>query len=100
MNRFGWLISSYLVRTVLPYFFFAWILLSVILFVQQAGRYSDIFFSSNIPKNLIWQLTFALVPNVIAFTCPMAVLIGVVSVCPKCRATASSWQFARLVWEL
>jgi len=78
MNRFGWLISSYLVRTVLPYFSFAWILLSVILFVQQAGRYSDIFFSSNIPKNLIWQLTFALVPNVIAFTCPMAVLIGVV----------------------
>jgi lipopolysaccharide export LptBFGC system permease protein LptF len=78
MNRFGWLISSYLIRTVLPYFSFAWILLSVILFVQQAGRYSDIFFSSNIPKNLIWQLTLALVPNVIAFTCPMAVLLGVV----------------------
>ncbi len=78
MNRFGWLISSYLVRTIIPYFSFAWILLSVILFVQQSGRYSDIFFSSNIPKNLIWQLTFALVPNVIAFTCPMAVLIGVV----------------------
>jgi LPS export ABC transporter permease LptG len=78
MNRFGWLISSYLVRTIFPYFLFAWILLSVILFVQQGSRYSDIFFSSNIPKNLIWQLTFALVPNVIAFTCPMAVLIGVV----------------------
>ncbi len=78
MNRFGWLISSYLLRTILPYFSFAWILLSVILFVQQAGRYSDIFFSSNIPKNLIWQLTLALVPNVIAFTCPMAVLLGVV----------------------
>lgn len=78
MNRFGWLISSYLVRTILPYFSFAWILLSVILFVQQAGRYSDIFFSSSIPKNLIWQLTLALVPNVIAFTCPMAVLLGVV----------------------
>ena len=78
MKRFGWLIASYLVRTVIPYFLFGWILLSVILFVQQAGRYSDIFFSSNIPKNLIWQLTFALVPNVIAFTCPMAVLIGVV----------------------
>ncbi len=85
MNRFGWLISSYLVRAVLPYFLFAWTLLSVILFVQQAGRYSDIFFSSNIPKNLIWQLTFALVPNVIAFTCPMAVLIGVVIGLSKMR---------------
>jgi lipopolysaccharide export LptBFGC system permease protein LptF len=48
------------------------------LFVQQASRYSDIFFSNTIPAGLIWQLTFALVPNVIAFTCPMAVLIGVI----------------------
>lgn len=85
MKRFGWLIPSYLIRAIIPYFSFAWILLSVILFVQQAGRYSDIFFSSNIPKNLIWQLTLALVPNVIAFTCPMAVLIGVVIGLSKLR---------------
>ena len=78
MKRFSWLISKYLVQAVVPYFVFSWLLLSVILFVQQASRYSDIFFSVNIPKNLIWQLTFALVPNVIAFTCPMAVLVGVI----------------------
>jgi LPS export ABC transporter permease LptG len=53
-------------------------LLSVILFVQQASRYADIFFSVNIPKSLVWQLTFALIPNVIAFTAPMAVLVGVI----------------------
>ena len=78
MKRFSPLIFRYLTQAVLPYFAFSWLLLSVILFVQQAGRYSDIFFSANIPKNLIWQLTFALVPNVIAFTCPMAVLVGVI----------------------
>lgn len=78
MKRLSWLISKYLVQAVLPYFVFSWLLLSVILFVQQASRFSDIFFSVNIPKNLVWQLTFALVPNVIAFTCPMAVLVGVV----------------------
>jgi LPS export ABC transporter permease LptG len=50
----------------------------VILFVQQASRFSDIFFNISIPNNLIWQLTLALVPNVIAFTCPMAVLLGVI----------------------
>jgi lipopolysaccharide export system permease protein len=66
------------VQAILPYYIFSWLLLSVILFVQQASRYSDIFFSVNIPKNLVWQLTFALVPNVVAFTCPMAVLIGVI----------------------
>jgi LPS export ABC transporter permease LptG len=50
----------------------------VILFVQQASRYADIFFNINIPRGLIWELTFALIPNVIAFTCPMAILIGVI----------------------
>ncbi len=78
MTRIGWLISKYLIRTIVLYFAFAWLLLSVILFVQQASRYSDIFFSVNIPANLIWQLTIALIPNVIAFTCPMAMLVGTI----------------------
>ncbi len=78
MKQVSWLISRYLVSTIVPYFIFSWLLLSVILFVQQASRYSDIFFSVNIPANLIWQLTIALVPNVIAFTCPMAMLVGTI----------------------
>ena len=72
------MISRYVLQAILPYFFFTWILLSVILFVQQASRYSEIFFNANLPNNLIWQLTFALVPSVIAFTCPMAILVGVI----------------------
>lgn len=75
---FSWKISKYLIGAIFPYFMFAWVLLSVILFVQQAGRFSDIFFSVNLPTNLVWQLTLALIPNVIAFTCPMAVLVGVI----------------------
>ncbi len=78
MKRIGWIISKYLLRTIVPYFAFSWLLLSVILFVQQASRYSDIFFSVNIPANLLWQLTIALIPNVIAFTCPMAMLVGTI----------------------
>jgi LPS export ABC transporter permease LptF len=78
MKSLNTLIARYLLKAILPYFIFIWLLLSVILFVQQAGRYSDILFSVNIPTNLVWQLTGALVPNVIAFTCPMAVLIGVI----------------------
>lgn len=76
--RFSRLIPRYLIQAVIPYFIFSWLLLSVILFVQQGSRYSEIFFSANIPKTLIWQLTFALVPNVIAFTCPMAALVAVI----------------------
>ncbi|HVF29493.1 MAG TPA: LptF/LptG family permease, partial [Pyrinomonadaceae bacterium] len=64
--RFSLTISRYLISSIFPYFFFSWLLLSVILFVQQASRFADIFFSANIPTNLVWQLTIALVPNVIA----------------------------------
>ena len=78
MKCFSWSVAKYILQTILPYFIFSWLLLSVILFVQQASRYSEIFFSVSIPKNLVWQLTLALIPNVIAFTCPMAVLIGVI----------------------
>lgn len=77
MKKLGWQISKYTLRTIIPYLLFTWLLLSVILFIQQASRYSDIFFNNNLPSNLIWQLTAAIIPNVIAFTCPMAVLIGV-----------------------
>ena len=76
--RSSWTISRYLIGSIVPYFVSAWLLLSVILFVQQASRFSDIFFSVNIPTNLIWQLAAALIPNVIAFTCPMAALVGIV----------------------
>lgn len=78
MKRYGRIISLYLVSSVLPYFLISWLLLSVILFVQQASRFSDIFFNANIPAYLILQLAIALLPNVIAFTCPAAMLVGVV----------------------
>lgn len=78
MKRLGLLISRYLLQAILPYFIFSWLLLSVILFAQQASRYADIFFSVNLPPGLIWQLTLALIPNVIAFTCPMAMLVGTI----------------------
>lgn len=77
-KKVSWLVSRYLLGSILPYFLFAWLLLTVILFVQQASRYSDIFFDANVPGELVWQLAVALLPNVIAFTCPMAMLVGTV----------------------
>lgn len=76
--RNSFTISRYLIGAIVPYFVSAWLLLSVVLFVQQASRFSDIFFSVNIPTSLVWQLAFALIPNVIAFTAPMAVLVGTI----------------------
>src|SRR6476620_1926643 len=72
------LVSRYLLTAILPYFVFAWLLLTVVLFVQQAGRHADMFFNADIPATLVWQLAVALLPNVIAFTCPMAMLVGTI----------------------
>jgi lipopolysaccharide export LptBFGC system permease protein LptF len=77
-KRVSLLVSRYLMAAILPYFFSAWTLLTVVLFVQQASRYADIFFGVDIPGNLVWRLAAALLPNVIAFTCPMAVLVGTI----------------------
>ena len=62
----------------MAYFVPSWLLLSVILFVQQGSKFTEIFFSTSLPTMLIWELAIALIPNVIAFTCPMAVLVGVI----------------------
>lgn len=70
-------ISIYVLRSTIPYFFYSWLLLSVILFAQQSGRYSDILFNVDLPGTLVWRLTAALIPSVVAFTAPMAILIGV-----------------------
>ena len=78
MKRFSFTISRYILQAVLPYFLFSWILISVIFFVQQAGRFSELIFNANLPTLFVWQLTIALIPNVIAFTCPIAILIGVI----------------------
>lgn len=85
MRRVGWLISKYLLSTILPYFLFSWVLLSAILFVQQAGKFSDIFFDLNVPAGFVWQLAVALVPNVISFTCPMAALVATIIGISKMR---------------
>lgn len=76
-NTIGKKIPLYVLRSILPYFISSWAFLTVILFIQQASRYSEIFFNPNISPLLVWQMTFALLPNVIAFTSPMSALISI-----------------------
>ena len=78
MSKVSRLMTMYVLRAISPYLIFSWLLLTVILFVQQAGRHAEIFFGNRIPPDLLWQMTWALLPNVIAFTAPMAVLVGVI----------------------
>lgn len=70
-------IERYVWRTIVPYFFLAWFLLTAILLLQQAGRFTDVLFGAQIPASLVWELLIALLPNILAFTSPMALFTGV-----------------------
>lgn len=71
------LISGYTVRAVLPYVFLSLFLLTAVLFAQQAGRFAELALYTQVPFSLLGDLSLALLPNVLVFTLPAAVLAGV-----------------------
>src|SRR5258708_39442772 len=72
------LIERYVFRTILPYIVASLILLTAILFAQQTGRYFETIFRGIMPSSFVYGLALALLPTVLVFTIPMAVLSGTI----------------------
>ena len=72
------LIERYILKTIFPYGLAALVLLTAILFVQQTGRYLDSVFQGVMPAGFVYSLALSLLPAVLAFTIPMAVLCGTI----------------------
>ena len=72
------IIERYILRTILPYALAAFALLTGILFVQQSGRYFETIFRTTVPVQFLYGLSLALLPTVLVFTIPMAVLSGTI----------------------
>jgi LPS export ABC transporter permease LptF/LPS export ABC transporter permease LptG len=72
------LIERYVLKTILPYGLAALVLVTAILFVQQTGRYFESIFHGVMPSGFIYSLALALLPTVLVFTIPMAVLCGTI----------------------
>jgi len=72
------LIERYFVRAVVPYTAAALILLTSILLIQQSGRYFETIVHGVMPPGFIYELGLALLPTVLVFTVPMAVLSGTI----------------------
>src|SRR5947207_4896222 len=72
------LIERYILRTIFPYGIAALLLLTAILFVQQTGRYFETVFHGVMPAEFVYGLALALLPTVLIFTIPMAVLCGTI----------------------
>src|SRR2546421_10103616 len=72
------LIERYILRTIFPYGGAAFVLLTAILFVQQTARYFETIFHGIMPAEFVYALALALLPTVLMFTIPMAVLGGTI----------------------
>ncbi len=78
MSAGGRLIERYIVGAIIPYLLLALLLLTAVLFAQQAGRFAELLVSAHIPPDLLAKIVSALLPNVLIFTLPMAVLSGTI----------------------
>ncbi|MEK6336480.1 MAG: LptF/LptG family permease [Acidobacteriota bacterium] len=72
------LIERYVLATIFPYTLIAFVLLTTILFAQQTGRYIETIFHGLVPSSFVYGLALALLPTVLVFTIPMAVLAGTI----------------------
>ena len=72
------LIERYILTTILPYALAALLLLTGVLFIQQTGRYFETIFRDVMPASFVYGLALALLPTVLIFTLPAAVLCGTI----------------------
>src|ERR687883_663670 len=70
------LIERYIVAAVAPYLCLALLLLTAILLTQQATRFAEILGSTRTPFDLAADVLVGLLPNILIFTLPMAVIVG------------------------
>jgi LPS export ABC transporter permease LptF/LPS export ABC transporter permease LptG len=72
------LVERYIVAAILPYTLLSLALLTAILFLQQAGHYTEWIFQGVPPPGFLYNLSLALIPAVLVFTLPPAVLAGTI----------------------
>lgn len=72
------LVERYVFAAVVPYALLSLVLLTAILFLQQTGRYTELIFQEAPPPGFVYNLSLALLPAVLVFTLPPAILAGTI----------------------
>src|SRR5262249_38657952 len=72
------LIARYIIASAVPYVGLTLVLLTAVLFTQQASRFAEITIFAQMSASVLAQMGAALLPGVLVFTLPMAVLAGTV----------------------
>lgn len=71
------LLSRYIIRSITPYLFLTFLILTAVLLTQQAGKVTEALSSTGgASLSFALDLVLGVLPGIILFTLPMAVLIG------------------------
>lgn len=73
------LLDRYLIREIVPYLLLGLLLLTAIIFAQEASRFSELLVVASrkgLPMETLWRVMSALVPGIFVFTLPISLLIG------------------------
>jgi LPS export ABC transporter permease LptF/LPS export ABC transporter permease LptG len=72
------LLARYVIQGAIPYVLLSLVLLTAILFTQQAGRFAELALYTDLPPALAAEIAAALLPSVLILTLPVAILAGIV----------------------
>jgi lipopolysaccharide export system permease protein len=73
------LLDRYLIREIIPYVLLGLMLLTAIIFAQEASRFSELLVVASrngLPMDTLSRVMSALVPGILVFTLPISLLIG------------------------
>ena len=74
----GRLLPRYIRAAAIPYGRLSLVLLTAVLCAQQAGRFAEIALYAQVPLALLGEIGAALLPGVLVFTIPAAVIAGII----------------------
>ena len=72
------LIPRYMIGAMAPYIILSLLLLTAILFAQQAARLAELVVYADLPFSLLGSIGAALLPGVLTFSIPLATLAGII----------------------
>ncbi len=72
------LIPRYIIGATLPYVLLGLLLLSAVLFAQQAARLAEVLLYTDLPFSVVGGIAATLLPGVLTFTIPLATLAGII----------------------
>src|SRR5215211_5192071 len=72
------IIPRYIVSAMAPYIVLSLLMLTAILFAQQAARLAELVVYADLPFSLLGSLGAALLPGVLTFSIPLATLAGII----------------------